>query len=72
MIGEKLYRIDFRIIQGTIQNSFFSGRDFMPNTPVDDWPWFNVMGKNKNDCIDEIVAKLISLKDGVILGSEDV
>lgn len=62
MIGTKLYRIEFRIIEGTIQAGF-SGREFYPDKPVDDWSWFNVMGENKNDCIDEIIAKLKSLKN---------
>lgn len=62
MIGEKIYFIEFRTCEGTIQSTF-AGRDFVPNTPIHEWPTFRVLGKNKNDSINEMIAKLESLKD---------
>ncbi len=63
MIGDKLNWIEFRIGTGTIQQSFSGGRDFSPDSPIEEWPWFRVIGPNKNISIDEIIAKLNSLKE---------
>jgi len=62
MIGDKLYFIEFRHCEGTIQSGF-AGRDFLPNTPEDEWPRFRVLNPDKNQAIDEMIAKLRSLKD---------
>lgn len=61
MAADKLYFIEFRTSEGTIQPSF-SGRDFIPDTREDEWPTFRVLGEDKNTVIDEIIAKLYTLK----------
>jgi len=62
MIGEKLYFFEIRTCEGTIQSTF-AGRDFVPNTPIDEWSYFRVMASTKNTAIAEMIAKLESLKD---------
>lgn len=62
MIGDKTYMIEFRIIDGIIQSTF-RRRDFVADGAIEEWPWFRVFGSNKNIAIDEIIAKLNSLKD---------
>lgn len=62
MIGEKLYWVEMRIGEGTIQATF-AGRDFMPDSPFHEWPFYRVVGSNKDKSIDEIIAKLQSFKD---------
>lgn len=59
-MDEKIYFIEIRWCEGSIHHVF--GRDFIPNTPEYEWPTFRVLGANNNDCIDEIIAKLKSLK----------
>ena len=65
MIGTKLYWVEIRIGEGTIQETF-AGRDFMPDSPLEEWPWFRVVGENKDKSIDEVIAKLQSLKDSLL------
>lgn len=62
-MSEKLYFIEFRTCEGTIQPAFIGGRDFVPDIPEAKWPTFRVLGENKNEAIAEMVAKLNSLKD---------
>jgi hypothetical protein len=61
-MDEKMYFIEFRTCEGSIQTSFM-GKDFVPNTPIHEWPTFRVISSNKNEAIDEMIAKLNSLKD---------
>lgn len=61
MENEKAYFIEFRSAEGCITNTF-AGRDFVPNTLEDEWPRFRVLGLDKNQCLDEMIAKLRSLK----------
>lgn len=62
MIGEEVYFFEIRTCKGTIQATFI-GRDFVPDTPIDKWPHFRVLGTVKNTAIAEMIAKLESLKD---------
>lgn len=62
MIGEKLYFFEIRSCKGTIQSTF-AGRDFVPDTPMYEWPHFRVMASSKSTAIAEMIAKLESLKD---------
>lgn len=62
MIGDKLYFFQLTHCEGTIGETF-EGRDFSPSTPSYQWPWFRVINGNKNEAIDEMIAKLKSLKD---------
>lgn len=38
----------------------------MPDSPIEEWPWFRVVGENKDKSIDEVIAKLRSLKDSLL------
>lgn len=72
MIGTKLHWVEIRIGEGTVQETF-AGRDFMPDSPIEEWPWFRVVGENKDTSIDEIIAKLQSLKDSFLpIGKESL
>ena len=66
MIGTKLHWVEIRIGEGSIQATF-GGRDFVPNSPIEEWPWFRVIGESKDKSIDEIIEKLQSLKDSFLL-----
>ena len=57
---ETYHFVNFTICTGTIQSYF--GRDFVPDLPVYEWPSYRVLGPDKNKCIDEIIAKLNSLR----------
>lgn len=59
---EVVHFIEFTITDGEIVSGFH-GRDFQPYLPAHAWHRFRVLGKNKNESIDEIIAKLKSLRD---------
>jgi hypothetical protein len=59
---EVVHFIEFTVTDGEILSSFH-GSDFSPYLPVDAWQRLRVLGKNKNNLIDEIIAKLVILKD---------
>lgn len=63
MVDDKvMHFIEFTITEGEIVTGFM-GRVFAPYTPPDAWHKFRVLSPNKNEAIDEIIAKLKSLKD---------
>lgn len=59
---EVMHFIEFTITDGEIVSGI-TGRDFAPYLPPHEWHRFRVLSGNKNKAIDEIVAKLLSLKD---------
>ena len=61
MGDEKAHFIEIRFCDGSIKNTF-SGRDFVPDVPDYEWPRFRVLGFNKDEVINEIIAKLNSLR----------
>ena len=60
--NEKAWMIDFRVVVGKIVPSFMD-RDFIPQLPIPDWEQYRIFGIDKNEVIDEIIAKLVGLKD---------
>jgi len=62
MTDEKIYWIEFRIREGTIQSTF-EGINFVPDNCIDDMDWFHFVSPDKNQAINELIAKLQSLKD---------
>ena len=62
-MSEKAWFFEIRSCEGVMAPNFFGQIDFLPNDPEDEWSRFRVLGKNKNDSIDEMIAKLKSLKE---------
>ncbi len=62
MVGEKAYFFEIRTCEGTIQETFM-GLDFVPDTPIYEWPCFKVISTTKNTAIANMISKLESLKD---------
>ncbi len=60
---ESAFFIEVRYCDGSIKPNFFGQRHFCPASGEDEWPRYRVMGPDKDKCIDELIAKLHSLKE---------
>ncbi len=58
MENEKAYFIEITSCEGSMTPAF----GFVPDTDEGEWPRFRVLGLHKNQVIDEIIAKLRSMK----------